>query len=134
MANGEYSKAESIFKEIIGNDIDKDDSLLREKFNLSVCLNKHGRFAEAEPLLRQLLPLNDDVATNDLPTTFALQKIGIVRLISEALERQGKHEEAKATARKGYAVAKSMDDEGRSDKLVELREFYHQLSPTLLEN
>lgn len=45
MSNGVYGKAESIFKESIGNEIDKDDSFLREKFNLSVCLNRQGKFA-----------------------------------------------------------------------------------------
>lgn len=57
-----------------------------------------------------------------------------MRLISEALERQGKHEKANVMAKKGYAVTESMDDEERDERLVRLREFYHQLSPTLLEN
>jgi tetratricopeptide (TPR) repeat protein len=125
MANGDYNKAEIIFKKIIGDSINEPDVLLNEKFNLAMSLNRQGKFAEAEPLLQQLLSEN-----GELPTTQLLQNLGIMRLMTEALERQGKHEDAKVMARKGYAVAESM--ENRTERMAEMREYCNKLSPGLL--
>lgn len=55
-----------------------------------------------------------------------------MRMMSEALERQGKHEEAKVMATRGLLIAESMNDEGREEKLSWLHEFYRKLNPTLL--
>lgn len=55
-----------------------------------------------------------------------------MRMMSEALERQGKHEEAKVMATRGLLIAESLNDEGREEKLSWLHEFYRKLNPTLL--
>jgi tetratricopeptide (TPR) repeat protein len=115
----EYEQAEQTYKMMnqLGSTWNGEDSIwdTRTAYNLPAVLVAQKKYAEAEPILRQLLVAvesrtrPDGTNKEDL-SIFLQQDIGSRRLMVETLNGLGKHDEADPIAKKAFALVDKLDE------------------------
>ncbi|KAI9810839.1 MAG: hypothetical protein M1827_006046 [Pycnora praestabilis] len=90
--------------------------------NLAFVLNRQGKYAEAEQILRKLLPPLQERGGRDTP-----QALGCMRKLMEAVGGQGRYEEAKEINVEGFELVGKMDGEERPAEMEAMEEVKLQL-------
>ncbi|TKA77842.1 hypothetical protein B0A49_01450 [Cryomyces minteri] len=90
--------------------------------NLGLVLNQQKKYAEAEAILRPLLPRLQGRMGKDSP-----QALGCLRHLMEAVGGQGRYKEAEEMNVKGFELARGMGGEHRPAEMEAMQEMAAQL-------
>jgi len=90
--------------------------------NLSWILNKQGKYAEAEGILRRLLPRLQSRMGKDSP-----QALGCLRHLMEAMGGQGRYAEAMEMNLEGLEMVGNMAEEYKPEEVEAMKEMKAQL-------
>jgi len=101
---GSAARAEQTWRKMLSiRERDRPHSALAVRSNLGFALVMQGKYAEAEEIARQLLPMLQERHGRDSP-----QALGTLRQLIEAVGAQRRDEEAKRLSEQGFALIGNM--------------------------
>lgn len=103
---GEHAQAEETWRKILMiQEKDRPNTSLAVRSNLGFALVEQAKYAEAEEIARQLLPVLQGRHGKDSP-----QALGALRQLTEAVGAQRRYQEAKTLNEQGFKLVESMSE------------------------
>lgn len=119
--NKEYEKAEPLYQRLIElrTKSEGSEATNGDKYNLAVCLVQQKKYAEAKPVLREVLQGLEARETGRDTPDFMEQEAATARNLAETLKALGKTEEGeKMQAKSEDMSAKATKNRGRDQAFV----------------
>lgn len=115
MNKKEYEKAESLYQQLIDlrTKSEGSEATNGDKYNFAACLIQQKKYAEAEPVLREVLKGLEARETGRDTPEFMEQEVATARNLAETLKALGKTEEGeKMQAKSEEMYAKATKNRG----------------------
>jgi tetratricopeptide (TPR) repeat protein len=131
---GQYEQAEELYRKIISKRYELEGAIAADSgwsysHNLAGVLVKQKKYAEAESITRELIPMYasrfgpEEGSQEAKIQAYPQQEISVILLLAQALEGQGKHEEARANAESALARAEKMTEPEKTEQAAKVKEF-----------
>jgi len=132
---GQYNESEVLYKQLIDARVEiegPESNTNRDKYNLCQPLINQSKYAEAEAVLRDIIPKTPLQPGEKKFQIFAQQEIGMRRMLMEALGSQGKLDEAKGELGAAFKLADMLEGTSKETHLKGLIDVANRVDPSLV--